>query len=376
MEKYIPWIVLNILIFTVYIISYYINQTSNNGIFFGVRIPKEYQNEKEIVQLDASYKKLTIIIFLSIGLISNIIFALSINLKEEILAFIMAGITILLLIIHTILFAIYYKKLKLLKYNKGWTRKSKNIVVVDTTLRKPKKDEKIKVIDSKYFLLLFIFPILMIVLTYIRYDNLPNIIVIPKTSFGEIEKETAKGIFIVYQLPIIQIFMGTLFYFINKVIMNSKVDLNSGSIKEAVERKKKFKRLGSILMLVTGIQIIILFSVLQLSIIFGFDSSFIEIIFLLIILVTMIIFIFSFIKAGQGGRNLSSSEELDELYKDDDDKWILGCLYYNKNDPSVMIEKRVGIGWTINLGNPKGMAILVITLLLIFIMILFGILTS
>ncbi|QBJ75971.1 hypothetical protein C6H62_09880 [Clostridium chauvoei] len=90
----------------------------------------------------------------------------------------------------------------------------------------------------------------------------------------------------------------------------------------------------------------------------------------------MIIFIFSFIKAGQGGRNLSSSEELDELYKDDDDKWILGCLYYNKNDPSVMIEKRVGIGWTINLGNPKGMAILVITLLLIFIMILFGILTS
>ncbi|QBJ75972.1 hypothetical protein C6H62_09885 [Clostridium chauvoei] len=264
MEKYIPWIVLNILIFTVYIISYYINQTSNNGIFFGVRIPKEYQNEKEIVQLDASYKKLTIIIFLSIGLISNIIFALSINLKEEILAFIMAGITILLLIIHTILFAIYYKKLKLLKYNKGWTRKSKNIVVVDTTLRKPKKDEKIKVIDSKYFLLLFIFPILMIVLTYIRYDNLPNIIVIPKTSFGEIEKETAKGIFIVYQLPIIQIFMGTLFYFINKVIMNSKVDLNSGSIKEAVERKKKFKRLGSILMLVTGIQIIILFSVLQL----------------------------------------------------------------------------------------------------------------
>ena len=40
---------------------------------------------------------------------------------------------------------------------------------------------------------------------------------------------------------------------------------------------------------------------------------------------------------------------------DDDDKyWVLGCFYYNPNDPSAFVQKRFGIGWTVNLGSTKG----------------------
>ena len=40
---------------------------------------------------------------------------------------------------------------------------------------------------------------------------------------------------------------------------------------------------------------------------------------------------------------------------DDDDKyWVLGCFYYNPNDPSAFVQKRFGIGWTVNLGSAKG----------------------
>ena len=40
---------------------------------------------------------------------------------------------------------------------------------------------------------------------------------------------------------------------------------------------------------------------------------------------------------------------------DDDDKyWVLGCFYYNPNDPSTFVQKRFGIGWTVNLGSSKG----------------------
>ena len=372
MERYMPWGIVNIMILTMFIISYYVNKTSNNGIFFGVRIPKEYQNESEIINLDNEYKKINIIVFLVIAVISNFLFAYTINLKDEVLATILVSIVMIILILHSAIFAIYYKKMKNLKSSKGWNRKVKNVVVVDTTLRKPKKNEKIKIINSKYFALLFIFPVVMTIITLFKYSSLPNIIEFPNSSFKNIEKDTLKGILALYQFPIAQFFMSSIFFFISKTIINSRVDLNSGSIKEAVERKKRFKRISSILMLVTGVEILILFSILQFSILYNFNSGIIEFIFSMIILVTMIVFIGLFVKVGQGGRNLESKEEIDELYKDDDEKWILGCLYYNKNDPAWMVEKRVGIGWTINLANPKGIIILVVLLIIIFFMVIIG----
>ncbi|MDY0407541.1 DUF5808 domain-containing protein [Paracerasibacillus soli] len=40
------------------------------------------------------------------------------------------------------------------------------------------------------------------------------------------------------------------------------------------------------------------------------------------------------------------------LQHDDDQYWKLGIFYFNKNDPSIFIEKRFGIGWTNNWAHP------------------------
>lgn len=39
---------------------------------------------------------------------------------------------------------------------------------------------------------------------------------------------------------------------------------------------------------------------------------------------------------------------------DDDARWVLGLFYYNPGDPSVFVEKRSGIGYTVNFGHPLG----------------------
>jgi uncharacterized membrane protein len=36
----------------------------------------------------------------------------------------------------------------------------------------------------------------------------------------------------------------------------------------------------------------------------------------------------------------------------DDGKWILGMFYYNPSDPAIFVEKRSGIGFTVNFANP------------------------
>ena len=38
-------------------------------------------------------------------------------------------------------------------------------------------------------------------------------------------------------------------------------------------------------------------------------------------------------------------------------------LYNNPNDPSFMVQKRFGIGWTINIGSPLGKVFFVATII-------------
>lgn len=49
-----------------------------------------------------------------------------------------------------------------------------------------------------------------------------------------------------------------------------------------------------------------------------------------------------------------STEELEKLWKDSD-HWS-GAYYRCPEDPRLIVPKRKGIGWTINLGHPKGKA--------------------
>ncbi len=68
-----------------------------------------------------------------------------------------------------------------------------------------------------------------------------------------------------------------------------------------------------------------------------------------------------------------SQERVEERYtrdtelelQDDDDDWILGMFYYNRNDTRLNVEKRLGFGATINLAHPAGKVIGVISALII-----------
>ena len=50
---------------------------------------------------------------------------------------------------------------------------------------------------------------------------------------------------------------------------------------------------------------------------------------------------------------------------DDDDNWILGQFYYNPDDRRLNVEKRMGIGGTINLAHPAGKVIAAVSILLL-----------
>jgi uncharacterized membrane protein len=50
---------------------------------------------------------------------------------------------------------------------------------------------------------------------------------------------------------------------------------------------------------------------------------------------------------------------------DDDSQWIGGLFYRNRNDPALWVPRRTGVGWTVNLGRPGGVALTILLLLVI-----------
>ena len=62
------------------------------------------------------------------------------------------------------------------------------------------------------------------------------------------------------------------------------------------------------------------------------------------------------------------------IIESDDEKWIYGFIYYNEEDPCLMVEKRLGAGWSMNMAHPLGklmtfilFLILVVTMIICFI---------
>jgi uncharacterized membrane protein len=44
--------------------------------------------------------------------------------------------------------------------------------------------------------------------------------------------------------------------------------------------------------------------------------------------------------------------------RDDDRFWKAGLVYVNRTDPTIMVPARIGVGWTLNLGNPAAWLII------------------
>ncbi len=81
---------------------------------------------------------------------------------------------------------------------------------------------------------------------------------------------------------------------------------------------------------------------------------------------------------GQGGSRLEKSAESAPLTNGlaDNRSWVLGMFYVNRNDPSFLVEHRFGLGYTLNFGNPKAVAFLVVFIGLVLGLSLLAVFTS
>jgi uncharacterized membrane protein len=78
----------------------------------------------------------------------------------------------------------------------------------------------------------------------------------------------------------------------------------------------------------------------------------------------MLVFAVNLIHLGQGGsRAVVPEQAASEGDRTPDACWKWGVFYFNPADPAILIEKRFGIGYTLNFGNRWSWGVMAVLIL-------------
>lgn len=333
------------------------------NILFGVSIPTNKLDDKDIKLMYKCYKKDNLIIGVpALTVISYLLYISKSPKLQTILMFSYIGV----------LFFIYLKynyKAKKLKKERGWDKLGRKIVVVDMKYSRDKS--KVGNISHLWFLIPLGITLFNFILAFIVYPSLPSKIPIHWNFQGEITNYRDKSYGVVLLLPLIQLGMVCIFYFIYWMITNTKQQIDPNNPEESLKRSIIFKKAWSIYLLILLILVTVEFSILSLltyGIVFETTRA-VDILNWIILAFSIIGGLVLSMKLGQGGEKIKLKEKNsgEVIYKkDDDEMWKLGnTIYYNPEDSSVFVEKRFGIGWTVNAGRLLGLFLLVLPIIII-----------
>ncbi|MBM0065492.1 DUF1648 domain-containing protein [Alkalicoccobacillus gibsonii] len=315
---------------------------------FGVSIPESVYGENQLQNMRRRYAQCMVIlsVILMGGFTGGV---LMLSLHEETIGIFFAVAIILFVIGAFFVYLKFHRDMKELKKNANWARERAQKIVVRTDFR----SERIT-----YSNMWYIVPVLMVllttVLTAIFYDRLPALLPLQVNFAGEVTHAVEKSYRAAFFMPIMQSYLIILFLFINVVIAKAKQQLQADDPEKSFQQIRAFRKTWSLFLLLSTILLTIMFSFIQWTYFYPVDYTIVLVVTLSVTAVILIGALWLAFKTGQGGSRVHTdhSAQTDHIDRDNDRYWKLGQIYVNPNDPSLFLEKRFGVGWTVNFARP------------------------
>ncbi len=340
----------------------------NETIVFGVRIPAGETKNPLVEQLKKHYRHTYLAVMIPYSIL--LLFSLYNSYNKSVFTL---GI-ILQVLITTYIYALYNHKMMVVKssLNKVSVQPAEQAVLIDTKFREGKF-----MIPFAWFI-----PSLLVIMSCIfiidkNYNKIPSVIPTRFNFAGQAIQFTAKTDFSVYLIPVISTTVLFIFAGIYFAIKRAKQQVSSGFPERAKLQDRRFRYLWSIYLVITAFILTAQFALMSLradSLIILSNKLFSAI----IILVPISILFGSIVLAimtGQSGSRLkitTGEKEININVADDTVYWKFGMFYYNPDDPALMVPKRMGVGWSLNFGNPVSFLLLIALFGIPFIIKIFG----
>lgn len=332
---------------------------------FGVSIPEEIYATSEMKQLRKKYALLTVVV-------SIVVFGIVLVSPESITEDKRGGLFLTFLIfgymiIEFFIYLYFHRIMKQRKKAATWWDDKTEKVMIHTNFRK----QQLR-FSNTWFIIPFLIFLITTTLTYVWYDKFPDQLPTNFDFLGEAKNFVSKSYLSAFALPLTQLFLIALFFAVNILIGKVKQQISSENPDRSLQQNVIFRRRWSLYMIASSILLTIWLFVAQFISLLPKGNHVFTVASIIIHGILLVGVIYLAFSTGQGGSRVKIADERNDkiMDRDNDRYWKLGVFYVNRQDPSIFLEKRFGIGWTFNWGNPKSWGILFAFSLLIIGIIL------
>ncbi|WP_016992425.1 DUF1648 domain-containing protein [Lysinibacillus boronitolerans] len=346
------------------VVPYIVRET----IVFGVTVPEQKIKHPILAQLKKQYVQFvggTGIVFLIIMIISYNQLAPS----ESMQSIVLLSCLFSMLTVSMVLYWINHQKVSTLKKQEQWGVNIKQVRAVDLTARS--RDE---MLPWSFFAVPLGISVFLIIYTVLHYDQMPNDIAVHWGPSGEADAWRDKTYFTAISLPLIMLMMQCMMWGITDSIKRSAIKLAVNHKEESLEDQLKTRKYMSWQILMISSALTALLTILQLSNIYpsmtvGYKLLPVFILFLVVLLGSLLIYV---LKKHKHKVRYEANIDSQVMDVDEDRYWKGGLIYMNRQDPSIFVEKRFGVGWTMNLANPRGYIVIGLPFLLLLLISIFS----
>ncbi|TFJ44026.1 hypothetical protein CKN80_08980 [Carnobacterium divergens] len=339
---------------------------------FGISLPNGFQNSEKIRALKFR--------FFILNMVTAVLLALPFlfignSFSYEILAKWSAIYLMVSMVIYFLVSGLIFLKIRnqLKEYKKNLPRPAmiEEEIVVDTSYR----NNRLVIPGSVIIITNFLLILITVCITFANFDKIPPIIPTHWTVGNVADGFAEKSVKSLLALPALQVVLMVVMYLSNYSFQKAKQQINASKISVSIHQNQAFRFAWSVYLLLVSILIQCLLMLIQFISIFDLMDK-LNVEFIIIGFVGLVIAgsLFLTVKYGQGGeryRKLDPSQSENQVVAtyDDDTHWKLGVFYFNPKDPAIWVEKRFGIGTSMNFarGQSWGMMIGIIVLPLVVI---------
>lgn len=197
----------------------------------------------------------------------------------------------------------------------------------------------------------------------IRYPHMPDRLVWRYDGSGHPTSYTDKTFASAFALVGVQIAATALQLTLTRITFRGKANLDVED-PHAAERQRRFiaAMARCLLGLTAAINLTLFFAALATWDVVG-STGWFPVLLLAPTALATIVLITVAVRLGQGGSRIrfegaEDAGSQNTVNRDDDRFWKAGVFYFNRDDPAVWVQKRFGVGWTVNFARPAALVFL------------------
>ncbi len=313
--------------------------------FFGISAPESFYGEKRAKKMRKAYSVVTLLL----GAVFVLVLLLGIrNFSAENQAYLSTALFFGMMLCWSILYIYMHNKAKNIKIELNWSEITKPSAVADTTF----STRKIAV-SKMWFIAYAIIIILTVVAGLYFYADMPENVLIRMNADGS-QEYAQKSFGILLIMPATQLLIALVFGFIYYSIKRARPELSADDAKASAQKNAKHRYAWSCFTVFGGMGMLLLFVLIQLEFLGILNNiAYIgSIIFTSALILATVVLSILYGQSGSRLKSSSDAKQSDSINREDDIYWKKGMFYVNRKDPSLFVEKRFGIGYTVNFARP------------------------